>query len=216
MSIKSKIQALIAAANATTGESDATLTDAVQTLVDGYGQGGASETVAAAIQAIPANAFTNAVLAEKLNFMRATSIGDRAFKGVTGLKKVAFPSVSSAATFILADSGSLNWADFGPGFQEIKGYYFSGQYNMNILVLRRTAVVNLQNNGFGYCSFASGGNGCTLYVPASLLESYRLATNWSTILGYANNSIKSIESTHTDPDAPIDLTQYYADGTPIT
>lgn len=40
MSIKSKIQSLISAANAKTGESDATLTDAVQTLVDGYGQGG--------------------------------------------------------------------------------------------------------------------------------------------------------------------------------
>lgn len=40
MSIKSKIQALITAANAKTGESDTTLTDAVQTLVDGYGQGG--------------------------------------------------------------------------------------------------------------------------------------------------------------------------------
>lgn len=37
MSIKSKIQALITAANAKTGETDATLTDAVQTLVDGYG-----------------------------------------------------------------------------------------------------------------------------------------------------------------------------------
>lgn len=40
MSIKSKIQSLITAANATTGETDTTLTDAVQTLVDGYGQGG--------------------------------------------------------------------------------------------------------------------------------------------------------------------------------
>lgn len=40
MSIKSKIQSLITAANAKTGETDATLTDAVQTLVDGYGQGG--------------------------------------------------------------------------------------------------------------------------------------------------------------------------------
>lgn len=40
MSIKSKIQALITAANATTGEADETLTDAVQTLVDGYGGGG--------------------------------------------------------------------------------------------------------------------------------------------------------------------------------
>lgn len=44
MSIKSKIQSLIAAANTATGESDATLTDAVQTLVDGYGQGGGGHT----------------------------------------------------------------------------------------------------------------------------------------------------------------------------
>lgn len=42
MSIKSKIQSLVAAANTATGESDANLTDAVQTLVDGYGQGGAT------------------------------------------------------------------------------------------------------------------------------------------------------------------------------
>lgn len=42
MSIRSKIQSLITAANAKTGESDTTLTDAVQTLVDGYGQGGGS------------------------------------------------------------------------------------------------------------------------------------------------------------------------------
>lgn len=32
---------------------------------------------------------------------------------------------------------------------------------------------------------------------------------------YTNNQIKSIESTHTDPNAPIDFTLYYADGTPI-
>lgn len=40
MSIRSKIQALITAANTKTGGSDTTLTDAVQTLVDWYGQGG--------------------------------------------------------------------------------------------------------------------------------------------------------------------------------
>lgn len=39
MSVKSKIQALITAANTKTGETDTTLTDAVQTLVDGYGEG---------------------------------------------------------------------------------------------------------------------------------------------------------------------------------
>lgn len=42
MSILSKLQALLTAANTKTGESDTTLTAAVQTLVDGYGQGGGS------------------------------------------------------------------------------------------------------------------------------------------------------------------------------
>lgn len=40
MTILQKIQSLITAANNTTGESDTTLTNAVQTLIDGYGQGG--------------------------------------------------------------------------------------------------------------------------------------------------------------------------------
>ena len=39
-SVYGKIQNLITAANTVTGESDTTLTDAMQTLVDGYGQGG--------------------------------------------------------------------------------------------------------------------------------------------------------------------------------
>lgn len=40
MSILSKLQSLLSAANTATGESDTTITDAMQTLIDGYGQGG--------------------------------------------------------------------------------------------------------------------------------------------------------------------------------
>lgn len=40
MSIESKLQALLTASNTTTGETDTTLTDAVQSLIDGYGGGG--------------------------------------------------------------------------------------------------------------------------------------------------------------------------------
>lgn len=45
MSISSKIQALITAANTVTGESRTDLTSAVQDLKDGYGQGGASDVL---------------------------------------------------------------------------------------------------------------------------------------------------------------------------
>ena len=40
MSIKSKIQALISAGNAITGETDTDLTTVMQTLIDGYGGAG--------------------------------------------------------------------------------------------------------------------------------------------------------------------------------
>lgn len=39
MNVKEKLQALLTASNNTTGETDTTLTDAVQRLVDGYGGG---------------------------------------------------------------------------------------------------------------------------------------------------------------------------------
>lgn len=49
MSIYSKLSALLSAANTKTGESDTTLTDAVQTLIDGYGGGGGGGTGASEI-----------------------------------------------------------------------------------------------------------------------------------------------------------------------
>lgn len=117
-----------------------------------------------------------------------------------------------------ADTG-LELLDFtytgGSGFQQNAFYDDS---NFKTLILRGDSVVPLNNtNAFTHSTpFASGGSGGTLYVPADLITSYQGASNWSTILGYTNNQIKSIESTHTDPNAPFDMTLYYADGTPIS
>lgn len=94
---------------------------------------------------------------------------------------------------------------------------FAQDTALNTIVLRNTDRITTLTNiqAFTNTPFASGKAGGTLYVPNDLISTYQSASNWSTILGYANNSIKSIESTHTDPNAPIDLTLYYADGTPI-
>ena len=90
---------------------------------------------------------------------------------------------------------------------------------LKTLILRRTDAITILANTNAFSNtteFRSGGTGGTLYVPNDLISSYQSASNWSTILGYANNQIKSIESTHTDPTAPFDMTLYYADGTPIS
>jgi len=173
----------------------------------------------------------------------ATNIIARAFQGranITSVKALnitnninanAFDSCSGIIVAVLKKTSSnirtgnsffssctnLETADFnveGQWGQSI----FSGCTKLKTLIVRNLSVVNLWGGigNFNNTPFASGGSGGTLYVPASLVSSYQSASNWSTILGYTNNQIKSIESTHTDPTAPIDLTLYYADGTPIS
>ena len=133
------------------------------------------------------------------------------------LSVLALPSITSAINSYGFRSNGFTALDLGESFGGfITGNCLNGCTKLNTLIIRNPSVASLPNiNVFTNTPFASGKAGGTLYVPNSLISGYQSATNWSTILGYANNSIKSIESTHTDPDAPIDLTLYYADGTPI-
>lgn len=71
---------------------------------------------------------------------------------------------------------------------------FATSPNFNTLIIAKNSVVPLQGtSAFANTPFASGGTGGTLWVPSALKSSYLIATNWSTILGYANNQIKAIE-----------------------
>ena len=148
-----------------------------------------------------------------------TFIGGNTFQSCTSLQLASFGKLSSATG---ADNfrqcTDLEIIDLG-SVATLAMRTFYGCPKLKTVVLRKTSnVVTLPNlNGIGDGTpFASDGTGGTLYVPQDLISSYQSASNWSTILGYANNQIKSIESTHTDPNAPIDLTLYYADGTPIS
>lgn len=252
MSIRSKIQSLIAAANSATGESDTTLTDAVQTLVDGYGQGGGYTNDDFADPTKPSGAVTSSNESDKYllygrkgitslnitgpgvpdNFIMGGTglvsvsapvafwIGAGAFQNCSNLPYAIFPAGQVMYTSTFASCAKLLAADFGGSPNSTDGFcrssIFSNCSKLNVLVLRGNTVWPLSNiNVFYNTPFASGKAGGTLYVPASLISSYQSATNWSTILGYSTNSIKSIESTATDPDAPLDLTTHYADGSLI-
>lgn len=153
-----------------------------------------------------------------VNLPNVTNMNEYCFNGCTGITTLVFPKLEKF----------MGWRIFF-GIRniksiDIKGSSSSGQQfflndsKLTTVIIRRTqSIMSLGNiNSFGGTPFASDGTGGTLYVPSALISSYQSATNWSTILGYTNNQIKSIESTHTDPNAPIDLTLYYADGTPIT
>jgi len=95
------------------------------------------------------------------NFPSCTTIGDYAFQYCTTLTSISFP----ACTFI--------------------GYAFGYCYNLLSLYLLGSSVCSLAGVNafvgtpiFGYTSSTGGVYG-SIYVPASLLASYKTATNWA-------------------------------------
>ena len=204
------IQALTTYANETTGASDTTLSAAVGTLVAGYGQGGDElKEFIGSITALATQPFVNMALPDAMNFMSVKSVQQNLFdSSTTGARVVVFPSLESTGNYVFADQSLTEIVDLGTKMPNINTWYFSGASKMLTLIIRKASIVSIANiNSFNGTPFASGKTGGTLYVPSALISSYQSATNWSTILGYANNQILPIEGS-------IYETQY-ADGTPI-
>lgn len=139
-----------------------------------------------------------------------TVTGADAFRS-TKIEYAVFPSLKRINSNGFLLNTSLKAADFGGEAEGIGlgASVFSGCTQMNLLILRGSVVWPLNNvNTFNNSPFASGKAGGTLFVPSALISSYRSATNWSTILGYANNSIQAIEGSQYE--------NYYVDGTQIS
>lgn len=150
-------------------------------------------------------------------FDRFTSFGGQnAFYNCTYLPSLVLPAFNdnfNAQMFY--NCASMEYMDVGAGFtgdKSIAANAFNGCTALDTLIIRGgtngSRKMTLANvSAFANTPFASGGTGGTLYVPSALVSTYQSATNWSTILGYENNSIQAIEGS-------IYETQY-ADGTPI-
>ena len=143
------------------------------------------------------------------SFPEVTEIknGNSCFNGCTALSVAVFPKLNSInGNYNFTGCRSL--AAFDAPLQNIGPYFFQNDTSLVTVVLRRSTMTTLQTgNCFSGSAFDSTGVGGTLYVPQALISSYQSDSNWSTILGYANNKILPIEGS-------IYETQY-ADGTPI-
>lgn len=164
MSIKSKIQALIAAANAKTGESDATLTDAVQTLVDGYGQGGGltldgfctlaepnGAVVYTGTAAVGGYAFYGRSAVTSFSAPNlVNAIKNSAFGYANRLASVSFPKVKSIESSAFTNCTALTSVDM-PLFEGFTSNYVF--YNCSNLVEIRLPNCNrLYDRTFQGCS----------------------------------------------------------------
>ena len=169
------------------------------------------------------------------------NVGSSAFQRCTNLTTVHFPNVTGtfeytcngctklATAYISTtntnNSRTLNYAftsctnletcDLGTSMY-IQAQCFRYDTKLSTLILRRTSLVTLGNvNAFQQSSIASGGAGCTIYIPTTLYNAlgtgtndYKAASNWSTVDGYGTITWAKIEGSYWET--------HYGDGTAIS
>lgn len=165
-----------------------------------------------------------------VNAPGVTSITVAAFKDCTHLTSVVFPKLTSFSSGPFYGAGSASGISGGPwvfpkltavpadGFRQIRASavdlgpscasiaaraFYQPAYGgyIPVLILRKTDAVVTVADTTALQKFNASSR---IYVPASLVEAYKTATNWSTI---------------GDIFYPIEGSIYetqYADGTPIT
>jgi hypothetical protein len=122
------------------------------------------------------------------------NLGKSSFNTCTSLLEVKFPNIetipseSASGSGVFADCHSLRKADFSK-LTSIGGRSFYGCYALIALILRSDSVCALTGtNILNATPIATSGNYGHLvtygtgyiYVPAALIEDYKVATNWST------------------------------------
>jgi len=161
------------------------------------------------LTAVASNMFENCTSLTSIILPVATKVNDSGLKNCR-FTALVLPNVTELNTYSVSNNPSATAVDL-PKVTNLKGGSgFINNTNMNTLVIRNASTVPPMGNinYFNGTPFASGGAGGTLYVPSSMISSYQSATNWSTILGYANNSIVAIEGSQYE--------NYYVDGTPVS
>ena len=144
---------------------------------------------------IGGNAFAHCSALSTANFPACTSIGSYAFAYCSSLSTANFPVCTSIGGNAFAYCSSLSTANF-PVCTSIGGNAFNRCYNLSQLYLNTASVCTLSNsNAFmstpyaGYSSYFSGVP--YIYVPSSLVDAYRSATNWAYFSRYISAINKS-------------------------
>lgn len=157
-------------------------------------------------------AFSNCRSLASVSFPSVRNIySSNVFEQCRALTTLVFPSlVSTQANNIVVGCSNLTTVDIGPNFSSVLANVFAQANKLATLILRKSdAIVTLANvSAFtntpfrGYNSLVG-----TVYVPTALIESYKTATNWSTLYNNGTCQFSSLEGSQYE--------SYYADGNTV-
>lgn len=112
-----------------------------------------------------------------VNFPACKQIDQSAFYHCINLSSVSFPVCTTISSYAFYNCGSLKLASF-PSCTRIYSYAFRDCHSLKSIYLTASTRCSLSNsNAFSGTDITSTTG--SIYVPASLVSSYKTATNWA-------------------------------------
>lgn len=121
------------------------------------------------------NCFTNCPTITSINLPDLTAVGGSSLNYI-GVKNLVLPKVTSIGNSALTNSKTLAYVDL-PLCTSIVNYGLRNNSQLATLILRSTTMCTLASNGLNSTKIMNKQG--YVYVPAALIDSYKVATNWS-------------------------------------
>lgn len=122
----------------------------------------------------------------RLDIPNVTAVGAQVFTQMPSLTELILPSVKILGMNGLNTTGSgITTVDLGEDFTKFDNFSFNGSLNILVnIIIRNTQSVPTVTNSSNVLPKRS----MNYYVPSALIESYKVASNWSSYYsgGYCN------------------------------
>lgn len=117
-----------------------------------------------------------------INFPNVTTIKANSFSRCCNLIKVNLPQLPTVASYAFYGCNKLKMASFA-SCTNLSGYAFASCYNLSSLIIGGSKVCYLYNSSpflsTPYVGYSASFSGTPyIYVPSSLITSYKASTNW--------------------------------------
>ena len=121
----------------------------------------------------------NTVL-QTVDFPSVKTIGERAFESCEGIEEIIFPEVTSIGQYAFLLCLNLEKATFSK-LKTLSSGAFSGCQKLNALILGNTSGVVSLTNQTAFSETAIYDDKGWVYVPTSLVASYKSSSSWGGI-----------------------------------
>ena len=112
-----------------------------------------------------------------IDFPKLITVGEASIQNCPKLVSINIPRVTSIGANAIRGASSLLFVDL-PKVTSIKNDAFRHDTALETIILRHNGIVSLSNSTVFDNTAITNGNGY-FYVPAALVDSYKVATNWS-------------------------------------